>query len=667
MSAVPLRVPSPSHPPHEASRLRRIRRYAVPRWMIEQATERRLAGDWRGACAAANVDIAFDLADIAHEHGGTVAAGIEDDLLHFAPDLLRWHLPRLDRGHTTLVPDQRVILNRPAGAPALYVRTPRWMAHGPQRPTLCVGNAPEEDVYLETDVAYAAFWRNVVQDWSAARHLWDVRHAGELRERCGGDETRAPFFDADGTPRTNLPDARTDLPNGTSRTNLADARTGLADGTSRTNLADARMGLADGTSRTSLPEARTGRTSRTSLPDGAPGPGDAAAHTEWVTLLHERGEVEAAFAAAGVALDTAPVEVDSYYSVPEVDPLAVFARMPLALTRLEPEMRRLVARSGRDRFWIPYRQYAAILFELDGSGAGVRARVAPFEMYTDPDDADVLPEACWRRLPDLDLLRDGRTPPEQLHPLVREALFPARTAADGPVGPPDPGPPAPVRVRCKGEWHEVASRKGALHIPHDEEEQRRESALRAFGGAIAGCFAVRETWASGAGRLPKALRAQRDELFARVQHGDAPGVLALLDAGVDPRVRDGRGRSLLHLLHLLDRGADPRVRGARRREVAHALRLLDHDGLLARLLAAGLDVEARDAERRTPLFTAICCDGSTALVRALLAAGARIDVSGEIHGEELSLYRLIEWQGRDDLGFITERIEREHPELAEEE
>ncbi|GAB3980773.1 hypothetical protein GCM10029978_079730 [Actinoallomurus acanthiterrae] len=354
--------------------------------------------------------------------------------------------------------------------------------------------------------------------------------------------------------------------------------------------------------------------------------------------------------------------------MPEVDPLAVFERMPLALTRLEPEMRRLAERSGRERFWIPYRQYAAVLFELDGAGAGVRARVAAFEMYEEPDDADVLPEACWRRLPDLDLLRDGHTSPEQLHPLVREALFPARTGAGGPVGPPDPEPPAPVRVRCKGEWHEVVSRKGALHIPHDEEEQRRESALRAFGGAVAGCFAVRETWASGAGRLPKALRAQRDELFARVQHGDAPGVLALLDAGADPRVRDGRGRTLLHLLHLLDGGADPRVRGARRREVAHTLRLLDHDGLLARLLAAGLDLEARDALRRTPLFTAICCDGSAALVRALLAAGARIDASGEIHGdEELSLYQLIEWQGRNDLEFIKERIEREYPHLTEEE
>ncbi|MEU6753470.1 hypothetical protein ABZ914_45215, partial [Spirillospora sp. NPDC046719] len=54
--------------PDEASRLRRIRRYAVPRWMIERAAERRLAGDWRGACAAANVDVDFDLADVAREH-----------------------------------------------------------------------------------------------------------------------------------------------------------------------------------------------------------------------------------------------------------------------------------------------------------------------------------------------------------------------------------------------------------------------------------------------------------------------------------------------------------------------------------------------------------------------------------------------------------------------
>jgi hypothetical protein len=578
--------------------------------MIEQATERRLDGDWRGACAAAGVDVAFDLAGVADEHGDAVAAALEKDLLHFAPDLLRWHLPRLSRGRTTIIPDQVIVLGRPGAAPdtrrprALFVRTPRWMVNGPQRLTLDFGHAWAGHIYLETDVRYCAFWRNVLQDWSTARHLWDARHAGELRERSGGDATRAPFFEADGFPRAALPAAE-------------------------------------------------------------PGPGDAAAHTEWVTLLHERGRVEAAFAAAGIGLDTATLEVEPYFSVKDVDPLAVFARMPLALTRLEPEIRRLADRSGKNRFWIPYTQYACILFEA--GAAEVRARVMGFEVGRDPEDAEVLPEACWRRLPDLDLLRDGDTPPERLHPLVRAALFPGRAAADGPIGPPGPEHPAPVRVRCRDTWHEVSSRDGVLHIPHSQEERRRESSLKALGGAIAGCFAVREAWTSGIGRLPKALRDQRRELFSRVEHGDTPGVIALLDAGLDALVRDGRRRTLLHLLHLLDIDAGVRVGRPERRELLHRPHLLDREGLLARLLAAGLDIDARDAEGRTPLFSAICGHGSPALIQALLAAGARIDLKGEIHGEEVSLYRLIELLGRADLDFLVERIEREHPELTEEE
>ncbi|MEV5754852.1 hypothetical protein AB0L00_44215 [Actinoallomurus sp. NPDC052308] len=607
---LPPRPPSRSHPPHEASRLRRIRRYAVPRWMIEQATERRLAGDWRGACAAANVDVAFDLADVADEYGAAVAAELEDDLLNLAPDLLRLHLPRLDRGRTTIVPDQVIVLSAPGappGAPSpalrsLFVRTPRWMVHGPQRLTLDFGHASADYVVLDTDVPYCAFWHGLVQQWSTARHLWDARHAGDLRERCGGDAGRAPFFEADGAPRA--------------------------------------------------------------LPAADPGRADPAAHTEWVTLLHERGEVAAAFAAAGIALDAEPVEIDPYFSVKEVHPLDVFERMPLALTRLEAEIRRLAERTGRDRFWIPYTHYAAVILEAGPSQ--VRARVVANEGGREPDDAEVLPEACWRRLPDLDLLRDGGTPPERLHPLVREALFPGRAAADGPVGPPGPEPPAPVRVRCRDAWHEVSSDGGVLRIPHDEEEQRRESAMRAFGGAVAGCFAVRETWTSGAGRLPKALRDQRRELFSRVEHGDLPGVVELLDAGVDPRIRDGRRRTLLHLLHLLDPGVDVRGVGPKRRELLHRLGLLDHDGLLARLLAAGVDIDARDVEERTPLFAAICGDGSPALVRALLDAGARIDLKGEIHEEEMSIYRLLQLHVRDDLGFLVERIERDHPELTEE-
>ncbi|MEU8356232.1 hypothetical protein AB0C27_09475 [Nonomuraea sp. NPDC048882] len=607
MSAAPppARTPSRSYPPHEASRLRRIRRYAVPSWMIEEATERRLAGDWRGACAAANVDVAFDLAGIANEHGEAVAIALEDDLCNFAPDLLRWHLPRLDRGRTTIVPDQVMILGRPGdapNAPYLHLLTPRWMAHGPQRLRLHVGPVRRQNACLETDWAYSAFWRDVVQDWSSSRHLWDARQAGDLRERCGGGKDRAPFLHGDGTPR----------------------------------------GAEE-------------------LPKSDPGHADPASRTEWVTLSHERGEVEAAFAAAGIELDAEPLEVEPYFSVQLVDPLDVLARMPLALTRMEAEIRRLAASAGTRRFWLPYRQYAALLFET--SDAGLRVRIVPFELGTEPADA-VLPEACWRRLPDLDLLRDGH-PPELLHPLVREALFPGRAAV--PAEPSGRELPRPVRIRCRDEWHEVSFHDGALRIPHSAEEQQREDAMRAFGGAVAGCFAARHTWTSGTGRLPKALRDQRGDLFARVQHGDLPGVLRLLDAGVDPRVRDGRGRTLLHLLHLLDPGPDPRVPGRGRREQAHLLRHLDHDGLLGRLLAAGLDIDARDGDRRTPLFSAICGDGSVALVQALLTAGARIDLTGEIHGQPVSLHRLIAWLDRDDLDFITDRIEREHPELTEEE
>lgn len=583
--------------------MRRIRRYAVPPWMVDQATERRLAGDWRGACAAANVDVTFDLADIADAHGDAVAAALEDDLCNFAPDLLRWHLPRLDRGRTTIVPDQVMVLGRPGGAsdgPYLYLQTPRWMVHGPQRLRLHVGPVRHQGIYLETDWAYSAFWRNVIQDWSSSRHLWDVRRADDLRQRCGGDKARAPFFHGDGTPRR-----------------------------------------------------------AEELPTADPGRADPASFTEWVTLLHERGEVEAAFAAAGIDLDTAPPEAEV-----GLDPLDVLARMPLALTRVEAEIRHLAASAGTGRFWLPYRQYAAILFETGGSDVGLRVRFVEFEMGTEPGDK-VLPEACWRRLPDLDLLRDGY-PPEQLHPLVREALLPSRAAHGDSVGPPDPELPKPARIRCRGAWHEVSFRDGVLHVPHSAEEQQRESAMRAFGGAIAGCFAVRHAWTSGIGRLPKALRHQRGELFSRVQHGDLPGVLRLLDAGVDPRVRDGRRRTLLHMLHLLDPGVDPRVHGRRRRELAHLLRHLDHDGLLGRLLAAGLDIDTRDEEHRTPLFSAICGDASVALVHALLTAGARIDLTGEIHGEPVSLHRLIALRDRDDLDFITDRIEREHPELAEE-
>jgi hypothetical protein len=293
-----------------------------------------------------------------------------------------------------------------------------------------------------------------------------------------------------------------------------------------------------------------------------------------------------------------------------------------------------------DRFLIVPHWRTYILLEPTGAG-GLSARVV------DRDDVKgepILAEALWRRLPDLDLMRVGGVAAEHLHPLVREALFPAfpaPQAPEGPVGPPGPTAPVPVRVRCRGEWHEVAFRPGGLlRMPHTDEEQQRERAMRAFGGAVAGCFAVEQTWTSGEGRLPKALRAGRQELFLRAQHGDTPGVLALLDAGVDPRVRDGGGRTLLHVLNLLD-----------------------HETLLPRLLAEGLDLEARDRRDRTPLFVAVNDLGSKALVEALVAAGARLDV---IDQSELSLDQLVRRYKRRDLAFLRDRVRQEHPGVGAE-
>ncbi|HEX2316035.1 MAG TPA: ankyrin repeat domain-containing protein [Thermomonospora sp.] len=575
--SAPVQAASRSFPSGEAAGWRRARRYAVPGWMIERAGERRLAGDWRGACAAAGVEVSFTLDEVAHEHGRDVAAALADDLVHLAPDLVRWHMPRVGRGRAAMTPDQTVVLGGPEGAAGrLYVTSPRWMVQGPQTLRLHFGRVPDEWTFLETDWSYCAFWRNLVHDWSGSRHLWDVRHTAELRERCGGDAVRAPFLDPDGSPRTAGP------------------------------------------------------------PAADPGPEDPAGRTEWITALHDRGETVAAFEAAGIDLDLSDFTMPSWARGRKTEPLEAFTTLPLNLARLPQDLP-----PHGDRFWFPYTQHAAVLAERTASGLCLRLLAE--EPGETPDDGVLLPEAVWRRPPDLDLLRAGHITPDELHPLVREALAPARTGAS--AGPPGPVALSPVRVRCQGEWHETSFRDGTLQIPHTREEQQRESALRAFGGAMAGCFAVRQAWRSGDRKLlPKALREQRDELFARAHHGDTPGVLELLDAGIDPHARDNRGRTLLH-----------------------KLQYLDHERLLPRLLAAGLDVEATDREERTPLFVAVCEDGDVSLVRALLDAGARIDTYGQIHGEEMSLYRLIDWQARGDLAFLAEMIETRHPEITEEE
>ncbi|MFF9197719.1 ankyrin repeat domain-containing protein [Streptomyces sp. NPDC014779] len=568
----------------DAAAWARIRRFAVPASMIERATEARLAGDWRAACAAAAVDVPDELDPerVAERHGPATAARLADDLRHFAPDLMRWHLPRTLGGHTTLAGGHRIVLaSYGPGGPVLSVLT-LPMLEGPQRPRLHLGPAVPPGA---RDKLHGVWY--VTEDWTCARRFWDARRTAELRLSVAPVATgRLPFLHPDGTP---------------------------------------------------LDPAE--------LPDTDPGPdADPATRAEWIAVLRSRGAHVEAYAAAGLDLDLTPPESTDrsrYASRRAVDVHNLVASDTLDLARLAPELR-LLANAGRgSRFRVPVHWTGLLRVTLDapadgGPGTDTSAvRVAGIERRQD-EDLPVLPRYARQVLPDAALLRAGRITPERLHPLVSAALFPDAPPATGPEGP--HAAAEPVRVRCGADWHETAVRSGALDIPHTRQEQQREQALRAFGGTVAGCFAAQLAWTTGTGRLPRALRAQRRRLFEYVQHGDTAAVTALLDAGWDPHVRDARGRGLLHLLHLVD-----------------------HRELLPRLLAAGLDLEARDKAGMTPLQLAVAQQGPVALVRDLLAAGARTDVVDEMG---LSLAQVIRRYQRTDLLFLRRRLLAEHPELG---
>ncbi|WP_405532641.1 hypothetical protein OG592_35090 [Streptomyces avidinii] len=204
---------------HEDSRLSlwlRVRRYAVPRSMIETATVRRSAGDWAGACAAAGVDVDFDLRFLARSRGHDLAARIRADLRHLAPDLLRWHMPRIapdgllrpgltvplaryDTGepYDADARDGTAVRDDPRTRPVyLVARTPPAWADGGQRISLALwdGSRPADGSWGDPRRPARPDRRFRLD---LHRHLWDARRADELRARSGagrrpGDDPPAP-------------------------------------------------------------------------------------------------------------------------------------------------------------------------------------------------------------------------------------------------------------------------------------------------------------------------------------------------------------------------------------------------------------------------------------------------------------------------------------------
>ncbi|SDZ20015.1 hypothetical protein SAMN05444365_10726 [Micromonospora pattaloongensis] len=162
----------------------RVREYAVPPSMIESVTARRRVGDWAGACSAARVDVDFNLRSAARLYGREVAARIRSDLRHLAPDLLRWHMPRI-APDGLLRPGLTVSLARydlagPNGPMHLVVRTPPAWADAGQRMSLALwtrsGQGPSAHPHPHPDRRFRLDFH---------RHLWDARRAGELRVRAG--------------------------------------------------------------------------------------------------------------------------------------------------------------------------------------------------------------------------------------------------------------------------------------------------------------------------------------------------------------------------------------------------------------------------------------------------------------------------------------------------
>ncbi|MFE4537981.1 hypothetical protein ACFRKB_23325 [Streptomyces scopuliridis] len=174
----------------------RVREYAVPPSMIETATARRAVGDWAGACAAARVDIDLDLRAARDRHGTELVTRLRADLRRLAPDLLRWHLPRiapdgrLRAGLTISLAHYR----SSGGAPLhLVVRTPPAWADAGQRISLALweesgNNVPGHLPHTHPHTPHPHPHPDRRFRLDLHRHLWDSERSGELAWRCGAGE-----------------------------------------------------------------------------------------------------------------------------------------------------------------------------------------------------------------------------------------------------------------------------------------------------------------------------------------------------------------------------------------------------------------------------------------------------------------------------------------------
>ncbi|GAA3776306.1 hypothetical protein GCM10022403_008900 [Streptomyces coacervatus] len=173
----------------------RVREFAVPPSMIETATARRLVGDWAGACAAAGVDIDLSPRSVAHTHGRALAAQVRADLRQLAPELLRWHMPRIApdgllRPGLTIALARYDAAERDGPGPLhLVARTPPAWADAGQRISLGLWDGSHSEAAARRH-PHPHPSRRFRLDLH--RHLWDASRADELRIRSGADRPGEP-------------------------------------------------------------------------------------------------------------------------------------------------------------------------------------------------------------------------------------------------------------------------------------------------------------------------------------------------------------------------------------------------------------------------------------------------------------------------------------------
>lgn len=557
----------------------RVREFAVPASMIETATARRLAGDWAGACAAAGFDVDLHLRAVARDHGRELASRVRSDLRALAPDLLRWHMPRIApdgllRPGVTLTLAQ---YDAPEGPVHLVARTaPAWADAG-QRISLALWSRSTADA-----VGHPHPRPNRRFRLDLHRHLWDAGRVGELGARSGGGEVRERGWggvvrDRDGAgdvrERSGTGDVRERGWGGEARDRDGAGdirvRTGAGEDHDRTGTGEARAqtatsqthhqtGTGEDDDRTATHQTHD-RAGTSQIPDQVPDRTEAAEdHDRTATSQthdqHGAGDTRDRTGTSQTRHQTGTGEARNHTATRQTPDPTGTDELRQGSEDGEPSIRSMVRQltSHGPELMVPpgcavdrWAAEARILLAAEGrTGGALLVRLGGRQrlvLELAPDDdlirpvptpsagtvsaLPVLPDAATWVLPDLQLLRAGAIEAEQLHPLVAAALAPDRAATGPPRTPDRPG--RPRLVECRGARHRIGLVDGVLvPLDHDPDEIRREELLVALTGTPLPCLQAIDE----AHRRPHCLAGVRERLV----HGDTAGALAVVEGLLGP-------------------------------------------------------------------------------------------------------------------------------------